>query len=358
MVYNTRSEGLQKGEPSRYIYQLRYSSNYKINHINYAYRIDPFPIKRIVAGKLPETYQELNKYRQHSGTSFLSPSALNTYLNCRLRFYFKYVEGMQEPVDVEEEIESNVFGSILHKSMDILYSDFSEKNMNREDLIRIKKDTNLINTAIDSAFATVFFGKSEMKKEEIRGRNMIVKRVIEKYLSGILDYDIRSAPFHIHSLEKRYEYVLNDITIGGYIDRLDEKEGSVRVIDYKTGKANSVFKNIDDLFECNPGKRNNSVFQTFLYSWLLHKKGDYSIIQPSLYFVRDIYNEKFDHRIFQSVNRNRKPVNDFKEFSEEFEKRLTILVNDLFDSSVPFTQTEDTSYCMNCPYNKICMKNT
>ncbi len=357
LVYNTRTEGLQKGEPSRYILQLRYNSNYQLRSVNYAYKIEPFALRKISAEKLPETIEKLAKYKRPGGESFLSPSALNVYLNCKLRFYYKYIEGMKEPDSVEEDIESNVFGSILHKAMEILYTDYSDKPVTQEVIKKIKQDSKFINRAIELAFAKVFFRKKDIETKEIHGRNLIIRHVIEKYIRGILEYDIKSAPFHIHSLEKRHEYIFNHVAIGGDIDRLDEKEGYFRVIDYKTGKTNSVFKNVDELFNCEPGKRNHSVFQTFLYSWLLKKKGMYSNVQPSLFFVRDIYSEKFDHRIFQSENRIRKPVNDFSEFKEEFEKRLSLLLDDLFDPSITFTQTEDSTYCQYCPYNAICFKN-
>ncbi len=352
LLYNTRTEGLQKGEPSRYILQLRYSPNYKPEHISYAYKIDPFPIRRISADKSPEALETLSKYKRPGGSSFLSPSALNVYLNCKLRFYFRYIEGMKESDNVEEDIESNVFGSILHKAMEILYSGFCDKQVNRDDIIKLQKDKKIVSKAIDTAFKKVFFGK----KEEIRGRNLMIKYVIEKYINGILDYDLKSTPFNIHSLEQRHDYVFNSIAIGGYIDRLDQKDGHYRVIDYKTGKADLRFKNIDDLFDSEPSKRNNSVFQTFLYSWILNKKKNFKVLQPSLFFVRNIYNAKFDHKIIQSENRISKPLDDISEYLEEYEERLSHLIHDLFDPSIAFTQTDDADYCSYCPYNAICFK--
>jgi len=354
LVYNTKTEGLQKGEPSRYILQLRYNSKYELNHTGYAYKIEPFPTRKIYAEKTSEVQEKLLEYKRPGGNSFLSPSALNVYLNCKLRFYFKYIEGMKEPENVEEEIESNVFGSIFHKAMEIVYAEFEGKLIQPGDIDKIRKDSQLIQKAIHSAFAQVFFRKEKLKEDEITGRNLLVKHVIGKYMKGILEYDFKSAPFRILSLEKRHKFIMDAIAIGGDIDRLDEKNEYFRVIDYKTGKTNSKFKNIDDLFDGKPSKRNNAVFQTFLYSWLLSREGQYGKIQPSLFFVRDIYKENFDHKIIQSENRNSKPVDEFSEYLEDFEMRLKALIRDLFDPSETFTQTEDTDYCSNCPYNLIC----
>jgi CRISPR/Cas system-associated exonuclease Cas4 (RecB family) len=113
---------------------------------------------------------------------------------------------------------------------------------------------------------------------------------------------------------------------------------------------------VEELFTGEPTDRNSAVFQTFLYAWILGEKASYQQLQPALFFVRDIYNQNFDYRIYRSENRQRKVVESFEEFKQEFVGRMASLISDIFDKDVPFSQTEDVKYCEYCPYNRICMR--
>jgi CRISPR/Cas system-associated exonuclease Cas4 (RecB family) len=362
LVYNTKTEGLQKGEPSRFIYQLQYDSVFKIDEVNLGYKVTPFPLKKVSADKSEIAIEKLSRYIYPVGKSYISPSALNTYLNCKLRFYFKYIEGMQEPENIDEEIENNVFGSIIHKTMEILYAPYIGQILNMEIIDGISRNRKLIGDAIDKSFADEYFGKPSLMKGDLRGRNLIIRKVIEKYIDGIFAYDKISVPFHLISLEKEYTLELTSATsgkiilLGGFIDRLDEKNGYYRVIDYKTGSVKNDFKNIDDLFESVPTQRNQAVFQTFLYALMLKKKSNYSKVTPAPFFLRNICKSDFDYHINRSENRIKTQVTDFDEYSLEFQNKLQLLIDELFDEKIPFTQTEDIKFCLNCPYNAICMR--
>jgi CRISPR/Cas system-associated exonuclease Cas4 (RecB family) len=364
LVYNTKTEGMQRGEPSRFIYQLRYDSGFKIDEINLGYKVAPFLLRTIKSDKTPEAINRLDKYLRPEGKSYMSPSALNTYLNCKLRFYYQYIEGMHEPEGIEEEIEANVFGSILHRTMHILYNDFTGQELEKKHIELIRKNKKAVGDAIDTAFAEEYLGKATINKNDLHGRNLIIRKVIEKYTHGILAFDTSTAPFRIISLEELYTHELllaetgKKLAIGGYIDRLDEKDGCIRIIDYKTGRAKSTFKDIDDLFNTDPSNRNQAAFQTFLYSLVLKEKFAHSRIIPALFYVRRIYMSDFDYHVYRSENRTKTAVNDFGEYAQAFEERLMLLVNDMFDENVPFTQTGDTKFCERCPYNAICRRKT
>jgi CRISPR/Cas system-associated exonuclease Cas4 (RecB family) len=361
LVYNTRTEGLQKGEPSRFIYQLQYDSVFNIDEVNLGYKVSPFPLKKISALNSENVVKSLSRFLSPGASSYMSPSAINTYLNCKLRFYFKYVEGMQEPENIDEEIENNVFGSIIHKTMEILYQPYIGKLVLVEDIDKIFLNKKMIGEVIDRSFAEEYFAKPSLLTGDLSGRNLIIRKVIEKYIDGILSYDRISAPFKILSLEKEYTLELlssktgRKVKLGGYIDRLDEKEGKIRVIDYKTGNIKDEFKNIDDLFESPPTKRNQAVFQTFLYSLILKNK-DYSTITPALFFLRNICKPDFDYQIYRVENRVKNQVSDFNEYALDFEGKLKSLIDEIFDPEISFTQTDDARFCLNCPYNTICMR--
>jgi CRISPR/Cas system-associated exonuclease Cas4 (RecB family) len=362
LVYNTKSEGLQKGEPSRYILQLNYESGRKLQHTDMGYRISSFPVRVIRGMHTEEVSRKLQKYIRSAGSSFLSPSAIISYLKCKLRFYFRYIEEIEEPENIEEQVEANVFGSIVHKAMAILYDDLVGKTAISEQISAIAKDVKGIEMAINKAFADEYFHKTQLKESDFHGRNIIVKKVIKKYIKGILDFDSIHSPQHLISLEKRYNFYLpldekgTEVGIGGFVDRLDEKDGLVRVIDYKTGEKNNSFGSIEQLFSEDRNKRNDAVLQTFLYAYMVLDPNENKPVQPSLFFVREIFKPTFDHRVQLAEDRKKFYVTDFRTLAPEFKQHLVRLLTELFNSEIPFLQTADTENCKACPYNAICKR--
>jgi RecB family exonuclease len=145
------------------------------------------------------------------------------------------------------------------------------------------------------------------------------------------------------------------LRIGGVFDRIDEKEGRVRIIDYKTGEKKNTFQDLAALFELPGSKRNNAVFQTFVYALIYKKNKNTPYIVPGLYFVRDIFSEGFDYRIFRKELRSAGvPVENAADYLPEFEQRLKEVLDRLMDPENPFTQTKDTETCRYCPYRIIC----
>jgi len=356
LVHSSKSEGLQKGEPSRFILQLKYISAFKVEEVNPAYQLTPIKTYTVSASKNAEAINKLKKYIRPNGKSSLSPSALNTYLNCSLRFYFKYIKELDEPQCIDEEIENNVFGSILHKTMQLLYAEYEGKIIDSSLVEKLLTNKELINKSINQAFAEEYFHKSEIEEDDFKGRNLLIHKVIEKYLVGILKFDKRNAPFKIIALEKKFthEFAVNNniIELGGYIDRIDEKEGRIRVIDYKTGRVKDKFHDIDSLFNQIPSKRNDAVFQTFLYSLILKHAFGYENIQPSLLFVRNIHNPDFNFKI----KMDKETVDNYLPLNAYFEEKIIRLLEEIFSPSMEFTQTDDAKYCDFCPYNAICRK--
>ena len=364
LVYNTRTEGLLKGEPSRFILQLRYERTEPPVHIDMEYEIGTHSRKKIVISKTAQTFDILKKYLVPGGNSILSPSALNTYLDCRLRFYFRYIEEISEPEDISEVIEADIFGRILHRVMLILYQPFYEKKCQAKEIEALRKNKKRIDDAVRQAFAIEYFKKGEVQEKDFHGVNLIIRRVIEQYIEGILAFDQQSAPFTILSTEEKYVTTVKpdhkdiELRIGGYIDRLDKKDGKLRIIDYKTGKRTSGFGSLESLFAREDIRRNSAVFQVFLYSWILSKDKPELPIDPLLYYIRDIFKPGYTPEIVQSENRKKNSIEDFSTFRKEFGERLTQLVDEIFDESVPFSQTSNLEFCKRCVFNEICLRET
>ncbi len=357
LIYNSRHDGLTTGERSRFLHQLGFEPVFNVTEESLSAKVTFQLPKEIIVVKDKAVMDILEKYHQTEPANTLSPSAINTYLNCTLRFFFRYIKELKEPEMVMEELDSALFGSVMHKAMELLYEPFLGNIILPDHIDQILKDEKKISAALERAFKKEYFGN---QKVEISGSNIIIKEVIGRYLHQILKVDKMYAPFQILDLEQEHSILITlqngqNIRIGGIFDRIDEKEGVVRIVDYKTGQKKNTFPGLESLFELPGSKRNDAVFQTFLYALVYRNLNNTLRIVPCLYFIRDIFNDKFDYMIFLKEARNKEiPVENAIDYLQEFEQRLKETLAQMMDPAIPFSQTEDTETCIYCPYHLIC----
>ncbi|CAE7944106.1 unnamed protein product [Symbiodinium sp. KB8] len=368
--YNTVSEFNVNGEMSRYIRQLAFETNHEIHYQILANPIAVTPAQPIHIEKSAEVMFKLGRFLVRKGewTPRLTPSALDTYLYCRLRFYFKYVQELYEPDELQEELSPMVFGNILHDTMEILYKQFLKK---KPDKIVEPNDFFWLESGVDGAINKAFIKHYDVKNEtkfKLEGRNIIAAEIIRKTALKILHFDQQYAPFKILGLETStkdgytldYPVTVNGktLTIGikGKIDRLDQKQGKVRVIDYKTGKDAKEFGSITSMIDRDDPKRNKAAFQVFFYSYLFYKTytGEYTQIEPGLFNSRDLFDDRFSWQLIEKAGRNANAVGEFRDYLEPFEEIVTELLSEIYHPDVPFDQVEDESKCRFCPYEEIC----
>ena len=364
LVYNSRTDGLSTGERSRFLHQLYYEPAFSVNEESYTYDISPFIKKPVIATKKAIDSKMMRGYISQDSPICLTPSALNTYMDCPLKFYFRYIAELKEPEEITENIDPAIFGSILHKAVNIMYRPYVNKHVNENTINKIIDNKDIYESAINEAFVFEYFrGQDKNSNIDITGRNLIIKEVIKKYVSQILEIDKTYCPFRILGLEKHYEAYIpavignKDVSlrIGGTIDRIDEKEGKIRIVDYKTGRAESSFKSIDSLFDDTGSSRNSAVFQALMYSMIYMLNEKDAVIVPSLYCMRETFDKDFDYRlILKKDSKDVNPVDDFRLLSEEFSLRLQQSVSDIYNDKKQFTQTEDVKVCEFCPYAGIC----
>jgi hypothetical protein len=142
--------------------------------------------------------------------------------------------------------------------------------------------------------------------------------------------------------------------IGGKIDRVDQTNGLIRIVDYKTGTENLSIKNLESLFTAAPSKRNDAAFQVFMYSWLFRKNVPDAHVIPCLYYVRGSYKQGFTG--FINDQSDRTEVQDFARYEAAFEANTITVLETMANPSVPFMQTTDVEFCANCAYRQICMR--
>lgn len=360
-TYSTIKEGIGTGELSRYGFQLLYDSKLKTKKSGLDFRFSNEPAEPIIIEGSPEKRALL--LERVNNKHPLSPTAINTWLQCSLRFYFRYILQLPEPEEMKDEIDGAVFGRIFHDVIEFLYAPFVGKTITRTDLENIAKDRQLIENAIYKAIARhllkqeIEFG-SKIKPE---GKTILFFENTKTFIQGLLEIDKDIAPFQLISLEKDYTFKLNvnindkqiPVNVGGKIDRIDRTEDTLRIIDYKTGNVYSKsFNEYEELFERDKKNPKKEVLQALIYCHTYLNNTEYSgTIKPGIYSLKDFFKAPFDPYI-----KYRREDLIYDENEEEFPEKLQGLVEEIFSASGEFYQTPHKEICRYCPYNKICQR--
>ena len=355
LLYDTRTDGLQTGEVSRFIHQLKYHYELPLKEKLVVYNIASSQSPSIQVVKDEAVRAKLAAY-QKGGVKAISASLINTYLDCPLKFYFSSVESMKEEEEISESVENRVFGNILHKVVELIYQPFSGKLVTA-DLLKLAAKDDKLTKLIQQAFAELFFHIKEPRP--LSGQSYLTGEMIRKYVLKILERDRKMTPFRYIQSERRMMHPItlsngNEIQLKGFIDRLDEVNGITRVVDYKTGIRKPLdFKSIAGLFDKTDEKRAQAIMQVFMYSWMYRQcVSTAATIQPVIYYVRDLFADDFNPAIY--LGKEKELIDNFQIYHHDFEESLRICLDELFEPSVPFTQTENTKICSYCPFNGIC----
>lgn len=367
LLYNTSSDGLNRGEESRFMLQLLVEGPHEITREYLEAGQSPQSTKEIEIEKTPEVMDRLFRaYDTANPHSFtLSPSALNAYLDCRMRFYYHYIAGLRTPDEVSAEIDSALFGTIFHLSAQLAYTELTAngKMIKKEDLERLLRDEVKLQEYVDQAFKKELFKVAPDEKPEYNGLQLINSKVIASYLKQLLRNDLHYTPFEMVAMEKKVweKITVNTsrgaltLRLGGTIDRMDAKEDTLRVVDYKTGGSPKAPANIEQLF--TPSEtRPNYIFQTFLYAAIMCRQQSLKVA-PALLYIHRASSESYSPVIEMGEPRKPKiPVNNFTFFEDEFRERLQALLEEIFDENEPFKQTEEIKKCSYCDFRAICRR--
>lgn len=367
LLYNTASEGLNRGEMSRFMLQFLVESPHSISREYLEAGQSPQSGREIRVEKTPEIitrmYERYDVNRHPK--SLFSPSALNTYLDCRLKFYYRYVAGLKAPDEVSAEIDSALFGTIFHRAAELVYKDLTAngKEIRKDDLEQVLRNDIKLQNYVDTAFKEEFFHVALTEKPEFNGTQLINAKVITSYLRQLLRNDLQYAPFFMEGMEKKVTEIIEietpqgklALNIGGTIDRIDSKDDTLRIVDYKTGGSPKTPENIKQLFTPADG-RPNYIFQTFLYASIMCRKQSLKVA-PSLLYIHRAASETYSPVIEMGEARQPKmPVNNFAFYEDEFRERLQTLLQEIYNPEEAFTQTEDTKKCEFCDFRELCRR--
>ena len=368
LMYNTSSDGLNRGEWSRFMLQFLIEWPHPITRQFLKAGQSPQGTSPITVEKTPDVMrrmQSLFDVRANPKAKF-SPSALNYYLDCPLKFYYRYVAGLSAPDEVSAEIDSATFGSIFHYAAEHIYKDLTThgKVINKEALETLLRNEVKLQDYVDTAFKKLFFNVPQNEKPEYNGIQLINSAVIARYLKQLLQNDLRYAPFTFIASEMEVDEPIDIQTpkgviksrIGGIIDRMDSKDGTLRIVDYKTGGDADTPPHVESLFIPDK-KRSNYVFQTFLYAAIMCRKQPTMKIAPALLYIHRAATETYSPVI--QMGEPRKPkeaVEDFSKYEKEYRERLQGLLEEIFNPEKSFAQTEIIEKCTYCDFKALCKR--
>lgn len=364
ITYDSETDTFGKGEKSRFVTQLqlemrKFNSGIHITEKVASYKQFPEALDTAITIHKDEDVLSSILKKAVSNDIFggLSPSGLTSYKECPLRFYFRYGAGLKETKEVEESAEANTFGSILHLSLEKLYSGFKGRIITAPEL---KEQLANVASQVNQSFISFFdnnppAGKSLLQEEVIK---VYVKKLIASDLKFIDTLAAKNEVLSLTGLESEASAALQvnidgapaTVCIKGKIDRVDSFQGKIRIIDYKSSVKDSdqfVFAGFDQLFH---NKDYNKQLQLFLYTWMLYKGGVY---RPEQLLPCIVPFKKFREEPYYILN-GKEPFSFTEAFLQEFESELSRFVAEIFDRNVSFNQTDDKDAHKYCPYNVIC----
>jgi CRISPR/Cas system-associated exonuclease Cas4 (RecB family) len=359
-TYSILKEGIGTGELSRFGYQLLYESGFDVKRTSLDFRFSSEPVSSVmVSGSKSKTEKLLQ------GNSFenpLSPTAINTWLQCTIKFYFRYILQLPEPEEMKDEIDSMAFGNIFHETIEQLYKPFRGKTVNKADLENILNDKVLVENEIRKAIGRNYLKQvAPGKPVPIEGKALLIFENIKTFIKRLIEVDMDLTPFHLIELEGKYvtslDVVVNGqlhkIFIGGKIDRLDRVNGIIRALDYKTGNVeNLVISEIADLFEKEKENNKKEILQALLYCMIYSEStGESSAVQPAIYSLRKLFGEKFTPDIKRY---GEKLI--YQDVKDEFRQELAGMLSEMLSESGSYTQTPHLKFCGYCAYRKVCLR--
>lgn len=350
ILYNTQTDEFGSGEQSRFVTQIEnelplYNSNIKINKKVVVYPANDEYVKATEVKKTPEI---IDKIKERFATGF-SPSALTTYMECPLNFYYNYVIGAKDADEVEEEIEMSSFGTFVHNALEELYKPFVGKNITEHDLKQLLK---IADETVTKAFVKEKFTLNELK----RGKNLLTLNVAQNYVKTFIKKElnlVRVKPdsLYIKSLEEELVATIKvggeAIQLKGKADRIDEYNGVLRVIDYKTGRVEQSDLKVENIGLLS-GQKRAKAFQVLMYALMYSKQNDLSnsTLNSGIISFRKL-SEGF--MAFGIGASRQTPENEItQELLNNFEKIVEEIITEIFNESVSFMHNSDAKWCQFC----------
>lgn len=354
LFYNSLSDSSGLGEPSRFIRQIEYelvkkNPKVKLQHFQYKSPIINLKSNIISVDKDDTMLKKITK---------LSPTSISTYLRCSLQYYWKYIMNINCD-EVNEEIQMNVIGSIIHNTLDELYRNFGNEVVTESKFLEVR------NQYLDKCYQNALRNNNFRNGLPKTGFNSIIASVIDTMISRFLDNEhniVKENSLKILCTEKELSFHLNNVELHGFADRIDLLNDKLRVIDYKTGSVNPYDVSISGNAKQLQDMHDKSI-QLIMYKYLFIKMFNSNTLGLDEALIAHIEEEnivpgiialqKMSNGVFELKVNNADLANDFE---AQCDIMFEQLISDIFDKNNPFTQTDDIKVCGYCSFRNICKR--
>jgi len=360
LIYDNESQNAL-AEKSRFIGQLEFEV--KNQNLQQSVKLHPqtfVPPFRLPAAetkisiaKTPIVIEKLTGFKY-------SPSSLNTYIQCPLHFYLRYIEKITVPEQFDHANESAVIGTVIHEVLKEIFTQLQQKPAQFADIL------SYFEKNIEDILHCVFHARPEIGDADItQGKLFLACQVAQK---SILDYikvvqkEWENAPFQIIATEipliAKVEVGEQTMNLTGMADRIEMRENKVTILDYKTGKVEAkklqcIEEDIAVIFSTTDYPQ---LFQLLCYAYLYQNSDHPSLVstqefQCGIIAFQELYKESEQYICYAQIDKN-KVLTD--KILLLFEEHLKQLFYSILDEKTPFCQTADVENCKYCDYNGIC----
>jgi hypothetical protein len=335
LLYNTESEGLDAGEKSRFITQLQVEYSDKHNLMPAIYNA-VIPEKANQPMVIPKSESVMARLKEIAENGF-SPTTLTSYIRNPIQFYFQRILKIREVEEVEENIALNTLGTIIHETLKSMYDPFIGKFISESDILNCIKQ---IDAEVMKQFKLVY-KEGEIKK----GRNLlafeVAKRNVYNFLKVELESILSGDAIKILALEQRYERTFEHpslpfpIKIGGSVDRIELRNGVLRIIDYKTGRVDKGTVTLSTWTDLTKDIANEKIIQVLAYAFMYQEM---ALEHPMEAGIISFKNLKSGFLPF--TFKEGKELNTIisKETIDQYLEQITFLLVEIFDQNIPFEE--------------------
>ena len=357
LAYNTESDLLGGGEKSRFILQIQHEfkrfPDIALRERNFVLGAEVIQTEHPIIIEKNDGVQALLKtYLSEKG---LSPTALNSYINCTLQFYFKNILGIREQDDIEESLEASTIGTAVHYALEHIYLDLLNKPLQAAHLKKIISEGDRVGQLIKENLRERF--EDESLKQ---GKNYLLYNVCKSLVINFLKNEVKrvealaedgkaiTVTLLEQKMEQRVKLGVHDIYIHGLTDRVEQVDGIVGIADYKTGDSKKGKIKIDEMALLRSSPEYSKAFQLMIYAWLYRGQyGKQKGIRSGIYWLRHA-----DGKYESLIKDKSDLINDST--LDSFQMILEEILSEMVDANKPFTKTEDKDRCKFCDFVRIC----
>lgn len=335
LIYNSDSEGFDAGEKSRFITQLEVEkqTNHNLTFHHYNADVPNIAHQPIVVPKTESIMLRLGEIAKNG----YSPSSLTTYIRNPIQFYFQRVLRISETDEVEENIAMNTLGTIIHGALEELYRPFIGRLLTAFD---IKSSQAKIDLEVANQFKKVY-KEGEIKK----GRNLLAFEVAKRNVQNFLKIELQSIEegeqIQIIALEEKLERVLEHpnlpfpVKIAGNVDRIELRNGKIRIVDYKTGKVEQKHVTLKDWKGLTNDIKNEKIIQVLAYAFMYEPFAKGKEIEAGIISFKNLkpgflpFQFKQDKDIADEIS---------PEIMDNYLDQIVVLLQEIFDINIPFEE--------------------